>query len=97
LIAHYRTVQEQSDFKSIRPALMWYDLQHARLEAVQLAMSEIQVHRSPRRKRLVREIKAWEKQRNDSSARVKWMFTTERARVKLARAYPNAEKESKPL
>jgi hypothetical protein len=49
------------------------------------------------RKRLVREVKAWEKQRNDSSARVKWMFTTERARVKLARAYPNAEKKSKPM
>ena len=49
------------------------------------------------RKRLVNEIKAWEKQRNESGARVKWMFTTERARVKLARAYPGAPKESKPL
>jgi hypothetical protein len=27
-------------------------------------------------KRLVSEIKAWEKQRNDSGAHVKWMFTT---------------------
>ena len=49
------------------------------------------------RKRLVSEIKAWEKQRNESGACVKWMFTTERARVKLARAYPDAPKESKPL
>ena len=49
------------------------------------------------RKRLVKEIKAWEKQRNDSGARVKWMFTTDRARLKLARAYPRATKESKPL
>jgi transposase len=49
------------------------------------------------RKRLVSEIKAWEKQRNASGARVKWMFTTERARVKLARAYPGATKQSKPL
>src|SRR5882757_5529983 len=49
------------------------------------------------RKRLVSEIKAWEKRRNESGARVKWMFTTERARVKLARAYPGAPKESKPL
>jgi hypothetical protein len=49
------------------------------------------------RKRLVSEIKAWEKQRNQSGARVKWMFTTERARVKLARAYPGAPKESKLL
>jgi transposase len=49
------------------------------------------------RKRLVSEIKAWEKQRNDSGVRVEWMFTTERARLKLARAYPDAAKESKPL
>jgi transposase len=49
------------------------------------------------RKRLVSEIKAWEKKRNDSGARVEWMFTTERARLKLARVYPDAAKESKPL
>jgi len=49
------------------------------------------------RTRLVREIKAWQKQRNDSGDRIKWMFTTERARVKLARAYPTIAKESKPL
>jgi len=48
-------------------------------------------------KRLVSEIKAWEKQRNETGARIKWMFTTERARLKLARAYPHAAKESKPL
>jgi hypothetical protein len=49
------------------------------------------------RKRLVSEIKAWEKKRNDSGARVEWMFTTERARLKLARGYTDAAKESKPL
>jgi transposase len=49
------------------------------------------------RKRLVSEVKAWEKQRNDTGKRVKWMFTTDRARVKLARAYPRVPKESKPL
>jgi hypothetical protein len=52
-----------------------------------LNMVEIEIGE---RKRLVSEIKAWEKQRNESGARVKWMFTTERARVKLARAYPPA-------
>lgn len=49
------------------------------------------------RDRLVAEIKAWENQRNESGARIKWMFTTDRARVKLARAYPEVAKESKPL
>jgi transposase len=46
------------------------------------------------RDRLVSEIAAWEKQRNDEGARINWMFTTERARTKLARAYPDTAKES---
>jgi transposase len=46
------------------------------------------------RKTLEAEIAAWESQRNAARARVKWMFTTERARAKLARAYPNRSKES---
>src|SRR5271166_1472438 len=46
------------------------------------------------RERLVSEIAAWEQQRNALGARVKWMFTTERARTKLARAYPVPIKES---
>ncbi len=43
---------------------------------------------------LVGELAAWENQRNAAGARVNWMFTTERARAKLARAYPNPTKES---
>ena len=46
------------------------------------------------RQRLVTEIAAWEDQRNAAGARVRWMFTTERARAKLARAYPDPAKES---
>lgn len=43
---------------------------------------------------LVSEIAAWEKQRNDANARINWMFSTERARKKMARAYPDPTKES---
>jgi hypothetical protein len=46
------------------------------------------------RERLVAEIVAWEGQRNDAGARTTWMFTTERARNKMARAYPETAKES---
>ena len=46
------------------------------------------------RQRLVTEIAAWQDKRNASGARVRWMFTTERARAKLARAYPDPAKES---
>jgi hypothetical protein len=37
---------------------------------------------------LASEIAAWERQRNTSGARIKWMFTTEKARTKMRRAYP---------
>ena len=38
--------------------------------------------------RLVAETAAWEKQRNAARARISWMFTTEKARAKMGRAYP---------
>lgn len=50
--------------------------------------------RIDRKDLLITEIAAWEKQRNLSGAGIKWMFTTERARAKLARAYPEHLKES---
>ena len=31
---------------------------------------------------------AWEKRRNADRARIKWMFTTRKARAKMGRAYP---------
>ena len=34
------------------------------------------------------EIAAWERQRNAAAARIKWMFTTDKARTKIGRAYP---------
>jgi len=40
------------------------------------------------RERLVSEVDAWERQRNTSGARINWMFSTEKARTKLAKAYP---------
>jgi transposase len=41
------------------------------------------------REQLVSEIAAWERQRNAEGARIKWMFTAEKARSKMARAYPS--------
>ena len=43
------------------------------------------------------EIAAWEHQRNKARSRINWMFTTDKARAKLGRAYPGAPKESKSL
>ena len=46
------------------------------------------------RKKLTLEIAAWVKQRNNAKARIKWMFNTDKARMKLAYAYPDPVKES---
>ena len=45
-------------------------------------------------KRLRREVAAWERARNTARARIKWMFTTAKARAKMGRAYPDTLKES---
>ena len=37
---------------------------------------------------LITEVTAWERRRNAAAARIDWMFTVERAREKLGRAYP---------
>ena len=50
--------------------------------------------RIPDRATLEREVAAWEQQRNNEGAKINWMFTTERARTKLVRAYPQHTKES---
>jgi DDE superfamily endonuclease len=47
--------------------------------------------------RLVAETAAWEKQRNAERARIKWMFTTDKARTKMGRAYPRADAKSARL
>jgi DDE superfamily endonuclease len=46
------------------------------------------------KRRLRREIAAWERSRNAARSRIKWMFTTDKARAKMGRAYPKTSKES---
>jgi transposase len=65
-----------------------------------LNMAEIEIgalrrqcldRRIDNRRRLEREIAAWERERNAAGARIRWMFTTETARTKMGRAYPNPD------
>jgi transposase len=44
--------------------------------------------------RLTAETAAWEQQRNAAGARIKWMFTTKKARAKMGQAYPKAQANS---
>jgi transposase len=45
--------------------------------------------RIPDRETLVAEISAWERKRNATAARVRWMFNVDDARRKMGRAYPS--------
>ena len=45
--------------------------------------------RIPDQQTLQNEIAAWEKDRNNRQIRINWHFTTEDARIKLRRLYPN--------
>jgi transposase len=44
--------------------------------------------RIPDKATLVAQVASWERRRNAEKARINWMFTVDRARVKLRRAYP---------
>jgi transposase len=51
--------------------------------------------RIPDKAMLIREIAAWESSRNRAKATINWMFTVERAREKLGRAYPQPASRQK--
>ena len=40
------------------------------------------------KQRLIAETSKWERRRNAERAKIRWMFTVDRAREKLGRAYP---------
>src|SRR4051812_23732413 len=52
-------------------------------------VANVSIGASARLRVLLAQIAAWQRQRNNTRARIKWMFTTERARIKLAHAYPH--------
>jgi transposase len=43
------------------------------------------------------EIAAWERARNSAGAPIRWMFTTEKARAKMGRAYPQPLSPTEPV
>src|SRR5436190_21829071 len=100
LLANAKRYSEQSDpTKPVRRLEFHYTPKHASwLNMVEIEIGVLRgqcLHRRiGERKQLVSQIAAWEKQRNKARARIKWMFTVERARTKLARAYPDPTKES---
>jgi transposase len=86
-----------------RRILRRLEFHHTPRHASWLNMVEIEIgvlrnqcldRRIDNRKLLETEIAIWETQRNKSGARIKWMFTAEKARTKMTRAYPTPINES---
>jgi transposase len=50
--------------------------------------------RIPSKETLVKEVKAWERRRNRDKSRINWLFTVDRAREKLGKAYPRPAKKA---
>jgi transposase len=51
--------------------------------------------RIPDKAKLIKEVAAWERRRNAEKARIKWLFTVDRARAKLGRLYPQPASRTK--
>ena len=89
----YETFQPAEARRILRRIEFHYTPKHASW----LNMVEIEIgvmvaqcldRRIPTKEILIAELKAWERRRNREQARIKWMFTVDRAREKLGRAYP---------
>jgi transposase len=49
--------------------------------------------RIPDKESLKKEVAAWSQERNESGARIKWLFDVSKARAKMGRSYPSLQSE----
>ena len=67
-----------------------YAPEHASwLNMVRCSKANVSIAKSKAPTRLVAEIDVWQTQRNQSGARINWMFSTDKTRTKMARAHPD--------
>ena len=90
--ALYETFEPAEARRVLRRIEFHYTPKHASwLNMVEIEIgvmvSQCLDRRIPTKAMLIREVKAWERARNREKARIKWLFTLERAREKLGRAY----------
>jgi transposase len=98
--ALYQTFPPGEARRVIRRLAFHYTPKHASwLNMVEIEIGVLRTQcldrRIDNRQHMETEIAAWQHRRNASDARINWMFSTEKARTKLARAYPKLDgKES---
>jgi transposase len=91
--AFYQTFPAPEARRLLRRLEFHYTPKHASwLNMVEIEIgvlrSQCLDRRIDNRQLLESEIAHWEHQRNESGARIKWRFSAEKARAKMARAYP---------
>ena len=64
----------------------WLDMAESELGALTKQCLD---RRIPDKKTIIKEIAAWERERNKNKTKADWQFTTANARVKLKRLYPS--------
>jgi len=94
---------ETFDAVEARRILRRLEIHYTPKHASWLNMVEIEIgvmvsqcldRRIPSKEILVKEVKAWERRRNRDKSRINWLFTVDRAREKLGRAYPEPARQS---
>jgi len=97
---------ETFDAKEARRILRRLEIHYTPKHASWLNMVEIEIgvmvsqcldRRIPSKAMLVKEVRAWERRRNRDKSRIRWLFTVDRARQKLGRAYPALAPQSASL
>src|SRR6202043_4121661 len=83
--AEARRVLRQLEFHYVPKHASWLNMVEIEIGVLR---GQCLDRRIATQEQLVSEIASWERQRNASGARIKWMFTTEKARTKMGRTYP---------
>jgi hypothetical protein len=83
--AQARRLAERLDIHYTPKHGSWLNIAEIELSALN---SQCLDRRIPDLKSMQREVAAWEAARNNRGAPVNWRFTTDDARIKLARLYP---------
>ena len=91
------SLYERFEPEEARRILRRLEFHHTPKHASWLNMAEIEIsvlsgqclnRRIADEETLKKEISVWEKERNEKSAKVRWLFTNNKARVRLKRLYP---------
>jgi len=94
---------ETFDAVEARRILRRLEIHYTPKHASWLNMVEIEIgvmvsqcldRRIPSKDLLIKEVRAWERRRNRDKARINWLFTVDRAREKLGRAYPTPTRQA---